>query len=393
MNRKELHIVVDCGDSRENNPVLDEARRELKKEWADNGIDVSIVRLSIPGAFLTPIIMKETAGYIETQLKKDNALKVFVHLKSHGRIHVVEEYMDMPEDEIRKNGEAAYEMGYSEFNCGMLNAEMLALELQRDILGWNEEHGKPYVFRFKQEGSRKNFGIVVRGISDFRNLLKESYGYEGGFSGGFIRSIGNIQSHIAQQRYKLMIFFEKNRLFKKYPGRILVTASVHDYQTYKLKRVDWEGWYTPENYSTFADALHRRASEIKSRNIDEEEHRTEKQHPMLFIVHPPEIQDARARAAESLGIGYSAGRVFGMSNFGIADQKKPFDSYDIIGFYYVVTHLNPHKKMKFIILGRTKKETRAIKSKFEADPLVSFIMKKYGVRFAEKILPARPQAS
>ncbi len=267
MDKKELHIVVDCGDSRENNPVLDEARKQLKGEWAENGIEVSIVRLSIPGAFLTPIIMKEINAYIESQLKKDKTLRAFVHLKSHGRIHVVEEYMDMPEDELRKMGESAYEMGYSEFNCGMLNAEMLALELQRDVLDWREEHGKPYVFRFRQ--GKKIVGIPAKGISDFRKLLREFYGYEGGFASGFIRSIGNIHCHIAQQRYKLMIFFEKNGLLKRYAGRILVTASVHDYQTYKLKRVDWEDGYTTEDYQTFADALHRRASEIKSRNIDE----------------------------------------------------------------------------------------------------------------------------
>lgn len=390
MRKRELHIVVDCGDSRENNPVLDEARRQLKDEWSKNGIDISIVRLSIPGAFLTPIIMGEIKDYVESQLKKDRNLKVFIHLKSHGRIHVVEDYIDMPEDKLRKRGEAAYEMGYSEFNCGMLNAEMLALELQRDVLDWKEEHGKQYVFRFKK--NRKNLEISVDGISNFRNLLKEFYGYEGGFSGGFIRSIGNVQCHIAQQRQKLMISFEKNGLFRKYPNRILVTASVHDYQTYKLRRVDWEDWYTSKDYNTFADALHRRASEIKSRNVDEEEHRTEQQHPRLLVVHPPEIQDARARAAEFLGIEYSAGRVFGISNFGIANEKKPFDSYDIIGFYYVVTHLNPHRKMKFMIIGRTKKEVAAIKSKFETDPLVSFIMKKYGVKFTEKTFPAKSQS-
>ncbi len=385
--RKELHIVVDCGDSRENNPVLDEARRQLKKEWSDNGIDVSIVRLSIPGAFLTPIIMREINNYVESQLKRDKALRAFIHLKSHGRIHVVEEYMDMPEDELRKKGEAGYEMGYSEFNCGMLNAEMLALELERDILDWEKEHGRPYTFRFGE--GKKIINIAVRGISDFRKLLRKFYGYEGGFAGGFIRSIGNIQCHIAQQRYKLMNFFEKNKLLQKYPGRILITASVHDYQTYRLKRVDWEDWYTAQEYNTFADVLHRRATEIKSRNIDEEEHRTEHQHPILLVVHHPEIQDARARAAEFFNIEYSAGRIFGISNFGIADKKKPFDSYDIIGFYYVVSHLNPHRKMKFIIIGKTKKEYKAIKSKFETDPLVSFIMKKYGVKFIEKDLRSK----
>lgn len=32
MKKKELHIVVGCGDSREDNSVLDEARKQLKEE-------------------------------------------------------------------------------------------------------------------------------------------------------------------------------------------------------------------------------------------------------------------------------------------------------------------------------------------------------------------------
>lgn len=364
----ELHLVVGCSDARDVSLAFNASVGRVRREYANKGILVSLVRENVAGTVITKDVADSLKARIRRGLRKAGDLysagvpiRVFVHLLAHG--------------EVNKQEGAAPELKFtvhelsmvqgSSYNCGMMHAGTLAQEFEKEIL-----LDKP-VLCLPDFARTEKREFKIDNQEHLRDFMQCAYGVRTTISSGYVHSIVNLPRHAAFQKQALREALSQDE-FKLI--KINITAGVQDYGKHEYYRVDGN----THLYPTFLDEVFRvKHGMFKRGEIPDQERLIAAQKPSLGLFHHSEVEHPRATAVElHTGEKYSASMVFAIGS-GLADHyERGFGPYRVIAFYYGVTHL---KLKNWVVMGRTGDETRNIRLRIMNDPLISWVIQKHGV--------------
>jgi len=358
----ELHIVVGCADARDVSAAFYTALEEQKEEELHNGTLIDFQRMSVAGTFVTPGIIDEIKSHIQEKMreyfsyyKAGLPIDIFVHLTAHGnvvlrkgRLHSTRSYHDIEVEE-------------APFNCGMIHAQEVALEMESMLLG------KRAVLEYGLRGKRHQLRIETE--EDIETLMKMAYGHNGTIAGNWVKSIVNLCTHAYEQKKVLRESLDADPTFENL--KIVLTAGVKNYHTNEYYRVDGN-----THLNTFLDLVYDKVR--KSGHVQDGSH-TQKQNPALGMFHHSEIQQARALAVKYyLGMDkYNVGQVFAIGSMNVPDYFKTFGPYKNAGFFYGVKHLGLRT---WIVMGRDLKEAEKMQERIFNDPLMGYFLKEFEVK-------------
>ncbi|MCX6769589.1 MAG: hypothetical protein NT051_02825, partial [Candidatus Micrarchaeota archaeon] len=354
----ELHIVIGCADARDVSAAFNAALIEQQAQEMKHGTLIDFQRMSVAGTFMTHEIIAEIKSHIQEKMREYYSyykagvpIDIFVHLTAHGNValkpgclHSTRSYHDI-------------EVHEAEFNCGMLHAQEIALEMEWMLLN------RRAVLEYGLRGNRKQVRIETE--EDIENLMKRAYGHNGTIAGNWVKSIVNLCTHAYEQKKVLRHALDSDPTFENL--RISLTAGVKNYLSNEYFRVDGN-----THMNTFLDLVYdkvRRSGPVKDPNSH-----TEKQKPTLGIFHHSSIQQARATAVRKFygTESYSVGQVYGIGSMNLPDYFKTFGPYKVAGFFYGVKHLN---LKTWIVMGRKLEEAEKMQERILNDPIMGYVVK------------------
>ncbi|MFA6907376.1 MAG: hypothetical protein WC263_00955, partial [Candidatus Micrarchaeia archaeon] len=218
----ELHIVVGCADARDVSAAFYTALNEQREEELKEGTLVDFQRMSVAGTFVTYGIIDEIKSHIQDKMreyypyyKAGVPIDIFVHLTAHGnvvlkkgRLHSTRSYHDI-------------EVEDAPFNCGMIHAQEVALEMEGMLLA------KRAVLEYGLRGKRHQLRIETE--EDVETLMKRAYGHNGTIAGNWVKSIVNLCTHAYEQKKILRQSLYSDPTFENL--KITLTAGVKNYHT------------------------------------------------------------------------------------------------------------------------------------------------------------------
>ena len=362
VKRVELHIVIGCADARDISSAFNDALDAQKAQEAVSGTFIDFQRMSVAGTFMTPEIVSELKAHIQEKMKEyykyyrqGLPIEIFVHVNAHGnavlkegRTHSGKTYHDIKIED-------------SAFNCGMMHAQEVALEMEELLLS------NKAVLEYGLKGKRTK--IRVETEADIETLMRRAYGHNGTIAGNWVKSIVNLCTHPYEQKKILREALDADPTFPNL--RIRITAGVQNYQTSDYFRVDGNA-----HLDTFLDRVYLR---VRKDGQPDMAARTSKQKPVLGLFHHPSILQSRATAVQNYfgNERYSAGQVFAIGSMNLPDYFRTFGPYKSTGFFYGVKHLG---LLNWVVMGRTVDETEEMCERILSDPLMSYFVSEFKVK-------------
>jgi len=366
----QIHIIAGCSDGRDISAAFNTAKDKVIETNKSNGVLIDMPRISVPGVFATHEVISEIKGIIFGMEKKyfgyrqaGTQVEYFVHMMAHGNA-------------VLKAGHTHEQFSYHDieikpasFNCGMMNAQPLALEFEglllseKPTLVYGRRHA-PLKFHIKSEAYIERF-------------MQQVHGVDGTIAGNWIKSIVNLATHPYEQKKLLRDALDRDSAIRQHG--IHITAGVQNYATNNYFRVDGN-----THLLTILDDIYTMVANMS--HNEEHEKRTGKQAPKIILFHNGSIINARARAIEAYSggqTGYNGGDVFAIGGSNASDPTRDFGPYKTIGFYYALhpDHLNLADNL--VVCGKTKEETRMMAARLRNSPLVNFMVRQFGAKITE----------
>ncbi len=362
MNPIEVHIQLACSDARDFNRYQSFILADLIREYAQDGIEVSLHILRVAGAFVTPDVVMDIKRIIEDVQRNhvSDDISYNIHIQSHGHLD------DQSNTDYISH---IYEMNIvpnSPLNCGMLEATTVGIELEQLLIST------------KLVIDGQNGSFIIENEHGIRRLLREVYSWDGDLAGDWIKSIDKLRTHPRLQRTIL------EQAIRNDPNMsslgIKVTAGIHDYSIHGLIRLD--GGY-PE--VPFWDSAMKRVRELADNNHASWANQSAKQKPFagLFSMSDPK-PGIRAKATYYFMKKHDLpdlddsliNTVFHITGSSFDLPVSPFGPYVIGGFFFAVKHLG---LTEWMVMGNTPDQTARMMRKLNNDPIIKLVSEKYGV--------------
>lgn len=367
---KEVHVLVGCADARDVGGIFADALDAVRARYAAGGIEIEFHALRTAGSFVTRDVIDDVRRIVEIEERRATApVRYFVHIQTHGEVREEVGSRSAPMERF------AVVRG-SPFNCGMLGAASVSVELERLVL-----LTKPAVVVRGQ--SRE-----IRDEDDIRALLADVYAHRGALAGDWIRSIDDLRTHPRLQESVLREAIMADRTLRSVD--LTITTGIQDYRQHTYFRLDAH----PEKTTFWDDVyaeLRERASRLPSEH-DENSQRTATQAPELGLFSTCDFPHARrvavAHLAAALGheaTSFGPNQVFTFASESFDLPHSPFGPYTVAGFYYAVAHLG---LKHFVVLGHDEAQTRRMLLRLEHDPFVHMIATSFDVTFHPTALRA-----
>ena len=365
--RREVHILIGCSDARDIGHVFVESVAATKAAFLERGILVELHSVRTPGSFITYDAIEDLRRIVDAaerqQFPRVGPPDYYVHIQTHGDVgHSPSGGADGTLHRLVVNPSATY-------NCGMLGATALAIELEKLILDQRptiDVAGRP---------------LTIDSEDAIRALLRDRYAHTGFMAGDWIQSIDDLRAHPRRQKVILQEAIDASRTLRSVP--IHVTAGIQDYAENVYYRVDGE-----ERLTTFWDEMY---AEIRRRmaNIapDDPEvlERTAKQSPSCGLFSMGNVRGARNIAAMEYARlqgrdsqTYSPNTVFAFASRSFDLPRTMFGPYTIAGFFFAVRNLGLRD---FVMLGHDRAQAERITTRMHNDPLMNLIARTHDVRF------------
>lgn len=361
---REIHVLVGCADARDVGATLADAIASVSARYLEKGVLVVFHALRTAGSFVTRDVIDDVRRIVEIEERRSAVpTRYFVHIQTHGEVSVGEH------EHGRSGIEHLSIVPGSPFNCGMLGASGVSVELERLVLRLQP------TLRF--HGRER----AVRSEDDIRALLLEVYAYRGSIAGDWIRSIDDLRTHPRLQESVLREAISADRTLRNVD--LTITTGIQDYRQHAYHRLDAH----PER-ATFWDDVY---VELRERTAalppEDGEHlqRTAKQAPEVGLFSTCDFPHARQVAVSHLAAvrgqeptEFGPNQVFTFASESFDLPHSPFGPYTVAGFYYAVAHL---RLRDFVVLGHDEPQTRRMLLRLENDPFVHLITQAFGVRF------------
>jgi hypothetical protein len=366
MQEKQVHILIGCADARDLSQLQLDAIAKVTEDFAVSGIQIEMHAIRAAGSFLSPDVVmdiKRTFEQAQRSADADLPIRYFVHIQTHG--HLTEDsndhYISHVHDLRIVDG--------SPLNCGMLGASAVGVEIEQMII---EE--KPVI-------TVNGKSMVIDNDTKIKYLLQEYYAYNGYLAGDWIKSIDLLRTHPRHQRTVLERHIESDPELKMLD--IQITCGIMDYAIHSLIRVD-DGDPSVPFWDTVQMEIRKHAqNDRKAKDILIKQSQKQKPLAGLLCMSDPRMS-SRITAANyymqsknipSDGI-YLPNTVFNMTGSSFDIPHTPFGPYVIAGFFFAVKHLALTDQM---VMGYDQHQTRRIMQKIHNDPLMSMIVRKFGV--------------
>lgn len=358
VKRVEIHVIIGCADARDLSDGFVTALKDVKDDAKKKGTLIDDQRMAVAGTYMTPEIVGECKTMVFSKMAEyfeyRNAgvpVEFYIHINAHGDAH-----LKAGADRLEHSAHNIEITPGAKTNCGMMGASGVSREIEQLLL-----KEKPTIGDVK-----------INSEADIRKMMKKYYGFDGS-AASWLTSIVDLAEHPKAQKEELRRNFDADTTIKNL--HIHITAGVQNYETNEYLRVDANK--QPHMRVTFLDRVYEKMR--KNGKPSDHAGRTSKQDPELGLFHQTSIIDARKTAYELVrGGNHSAGKVFGI---GIGDKTavqdfRPFDRYQIGGFFYATTHL---KIKEWVVMGKNQKETDMMVKRLENDKLCSFFAKHFNV--------------
>lgn len=374
-SEREVHVLVGCADARDVGGIFADALDAVRARYAVRGIEVEFHALRTAGSFVTRDVIDDVRRIVEIQERRAvTAVRYFVHIQTHGEVR-----------EESGSGSAPMErfvvVQGSPFNCGMLGAASVSVELERLVL-----LTKPTV-------DVRGRSREIRSEDDVRALLADVYAHRGSLAGDWIRSIDDLRTHPRLQESVLRDAIMADRTLRSVD--LTVTTGIQDYRQHAYFRLDAH----PENTTFWDDVYAELRERVAQLPPDHEENsqRTATQAPELGLFSTCDFPHARrvavAHLASALGrepTCFGPNQVFTFASESFDLPHSPFGPYTVAGFYYAVAHLG---LKHFVVLGHDEAQTRRILLRLEHDPFVHMIATSFDVTFHPAALRAHSHSA
>jgi len=351
--RSEVHILIGCADAREIGGSFIEAVGDVLRAYNERGVAVELHALRTPGTFVTHDLVEDLRGIIVAtqRARATGDVRYVVHVQTHGEIEVDEHATGCGLQRLRV-------VAGSRFNCGMLGATGVGLEMERLLLTRNP---------------------ATDSEEAIRTLLRERYAHDGFLAGDWIRSIDDLRTHARLQKAVLRRALDRDPALRGLG--VEITAGIQDYGKQDYIRVDGG-----EHGLTFWDEcyvrLRERTAALPADHPDIVD-RTRAQAPAAGLFAMGDIRASRGLAAawHARVHGKPAGEfgpntIFALAGGAFDVPATPFGPYTIAGFFYGVVHL--HLK-EWIVMGNDVAQAARMLRKLAADPLIDLIREAHGV--------------
>ena len=354
--RREVHILIGCADAREIGGSFIEAVGDVQRAYADRGVAVELHALRTPGTFVTPDLVEDLRGIImATQRARTSGIvRYVVHVQTHGEIEVGEHSGPCGLQRLRV-------VAGSKFNCGMLGATGVGLEMERMLL---------------------TRAPAIDSEEAIRTLLRDRYAHDGFLAGDWIRSIDDLRTHARLQKGVL------RRALDRDPGLralgVEITAGIQDYGKQDYIRVDGD-----EHGVTFWDEcyvrLRERTAALPADHPDVAD-RTRAQAPAAGLFAMGDIRASRGLAAawhamthDKPAGEFGPNTIFALAGGAFDVPAMPFGPYTLAGFFYGVVNLHLRD---WIVMGNDAAQAARMLRKLIGDPIVELIRETHDVAFA-----------
>lgn len=361
--RREVHVVVGCSDARDVGATFTEALDAVRARYLADGVEIEFHALRTAGSFVTRDVVDDLHRIVELRERTVRIpVRYFAHVQTHGEIDASSDTADKSPLETMRV------VPGSTFNCGMLGASTVSVELERFLLA-----EKPTV---KVHGR----ALSLRKEGDIRQLLLDVYGHRGALAGDWIRSIDDLRTHPRTQLGVLLDAVDADRTLRSVD--LTVTAGIQDYSKHAYFRVDADASRT-----TFWDDVYRELRERTAKlepDADELVQRTAQQAPVVGLFSTCDFPHARRVAVTHFAsldpaVGsFGPNKVFTFASESFDLPHCPFGPYTVAGFFYAVVYL---KLRHFVVIGHDRAQAERMLARLEHDPLVHFIAKAHDVHF------------
>ena len=215
----EVHVLVGCADARDVGAAFAESVAVVRARFRARGVQVVFHALRTAGSFVTRDVIDDVRRIVELEERRSGVpVRYFVHIQTHGEVVV----------EPEPSGPTALErlsiVGGSRFNCGMLGASTVSIELERLLLQRKPTvvvHGVPR---------------QIRNERDIRALLFDVYAFRGSLAGDWIRSIDDLRTHPRLQESVLRGAVAADRTLRNID--LTITTGIQDYGQHAYFRLD-----------------------------------------------------------------------------------------------------------------------------------------------------------
>lgn len=365
----QIHVLVGCSDARDVGQVHLDVVELVRGEYLARGIRSELFVLRTPGSFVTGDVLTDLGHIIATTQREIGVagpIQYFVHVQSHGELVIA--------------GDEKYNCGLhhievesgSIFNCGMLGATRVAVDLERLLieLAPSIELGDGSVIRVDSEEA-------------VRALLRGRYGYDGYLAGDWIKSVDDLRTHARLQKAILERAVRTDPELRSLDIR--VTAGIQDYGHNSYIRVDG-GVPDAKFWDEGQRLINKTLAELPRESIDRAR-QSEKQKPLVVLLAMSDIRGARARALHRYAAlsgrevtTYEPNTVFAMSGSALDLPGSPLGPYAIAGLFYAFRGLGLRQ---VLVMGNDDAQVARMIRKVEVDPIASVIVK----HFEAKLVP------
>lgn len=365
ITERQVHVVIGCADARDVGGLFADALAAVSERYAARGVEVGFHALRTAGSFVTRDVIDDLRRIIEVEERRAATLvRYAVHIQTHGEVEEGGEPERSPIERISI-------VPGSRFNCGMLGASNLSVELERLLL------------RVQPEVVVRGRRLRLRDAVDLRALLVDVYAHRGTIAGDWIRSIDDLRTHPRAQEGVLRDAIASDRTLRSVD--LEITTGIQDYRKNAYFRLD-DRWRTATLWDEVHEEVCARAARLSAEH-PEVEQRTATQAPRLGLFTTCDFPGARRVAAAHLAAvlataepldPFGPNRVFTFASESFDLPHSPFGPYTIAGFFYAVAHLGLRH---FVVLGHDAAQSRRMIARLENDPLVRVIETSFEVAF------------
>jgi hypothetical protein len=368
----QIHVLVGCSDARDVGQVHLEVVEKVRAEHLARGIRSELYVLRTPGTFVTDDVLTDIRRIVEAtqrDLAEGEHAEYFVHILSHGELSIE------GDDKFRCTlHDLTVEQG-SLFNCGMLAATRVAVDLERFLLGV-----RPEVTR--HDGSK----LVVHDEDSVRALLASHYGYDGHLAGDWVRSVDDLRTHTRLQKARTERALSSDPNLRRL--RFHVTAGIQDYRRNAYVRVDG-GEPDGKLWDEGQRRINTYLAELPPYSIDRAR-QSEGQMPLVGLFAMSEIRGSRARALAKYAelhqkpiVAYEPNTVFAISGSALDLPETPFGPYAIAGLFYSVQTLGLRQ---YLVMGTSDRQVERMLEKLARDPLASLVVEHFRVALTPTVV-------